>query len=205
MPVYYFRAAYRSSTFEGIDVVNGFHFAEAKLSSPFDPVDAANEIDTKLTTAYKAMLTTGDTVHDLTVTQVGVPDTDVVQSVKSLEVLGTRAAGSRTLDPALCMVSRLTTATPKRFARGRFWAPPAMDSAQTVAPGSWTTGTYRTNVNTFATLLTATWTAGSDDFTPIIWSDIQFQRGEDFAFPITGKGSDLKQHFLRSRSSVHTP
>jgi hypothetical protein len=151
------------------------------------------------------MLTTGDTVHDLTVTEVGVPPADVVQAVKQIEVLGTRAAGSRTLDPALCMVVSLKTGTPKRFARGRMFAPPCMDDAQTVAPGAWSTGTYRTNVNTFAALLTASWTAGDDSFTPIIYSQIQVDRAEDFAFPITARASDNKQHWLRSRSSLHSP
>lgn len=181
-------------------MVNGIHFEVAKLSSPFDPSDAADEVSTKLTTAYKAMLGTGDTLHDLTVTQVGVAPADVVQHVKTLEVAGTRTLVNNALEDAVCAVISLKTGTPKRFARGRLFAPPCLDSDKLNNGGVFLiSGSYLINVKAFAALLTAAWTAGDDTFAPIVWSELQYQRAATAVFPISAYACDGRQHWLRSR------
>jgi hypothetical protein len=203
MPAYQFRAAFRSSDNNQLqDEVNVLHFEVAKLTSPFDAADAANEIDTRLGTEYRAMMVDFATWHDLTVTNVTPGEASPTVHVKTKEVAGTRAGSDGKLDAGLCAVISLNTGIAKRYARGRIFAPPAFVSSAVAEKGTWSTSNaYWTALQAFATKMTSAWTAGDDTFVPIVFSTRRVaQAATPYSFQVTGARVSPDQHFLRSRS-----
>lgn len=204
MPEYTLRAAYRSQINRGPICVNVLHFTAAQLTSPFDPATTATDIDARFTTLYRAMLTTVDVLLDLTVTQVGMEPADPLQSVLVKNVAGTRATGDGFLDAAACALITESSATPKRYARGRMFCPPALNSTALAAGGTWApANAYWVACVAFAAQLHSTWTVGANSYTPIVWSETRHRGGfTPDHFAITGATVKNVQHWLRSREGT---
>jgi hypothetical protein len=202
MPEFHARVAFRSQLNRGPICVNVMHFSAAQLTSPFDPTTTATDIDARLTTEYRAMLTTVDTLLDITVTDMGDDPGGPLQYVLVKNVAGTRPTGDGFLDAAECAMISLSTAVPKRYARGRLFCPPAFNSTALAAGGTFApANAYWLACVAFAAKLHSSWTVGANTYTPGIWSQTRFAGGfTPFFFATTGAIVKNQQHWLRSRA-----
>ena len=205
MPAHYLRCAYRSTiSSNGADCVNVFHIEADPLSDPLNYASAASDISTWLTTLYRAVLNTGTILHTLTVTEETYPSAPTGQGVASIEAAGTRTVSDSLLSPGLMAILHLSTATPKRYARGHLAMPPAIGSSALASNGGWATANaYYTAITAFGSGLTSGHTAGSTSYTPIIFSRTRAKQSlSPFVFPVTGTRIQPDQYFLRSRRTV---
>lgn len=208
MPLYDLRAAFRSVNYgnplAGTIIVNTVHFQLAALTSGQDPNTLANEIYSRFGTAYRGVLGDNDKLLDLTVTYEPTSTEYPSQGVKNVNANGTRSIGDAILSAGLCQLLTLKTDTPKRYARGRLFLPPAYVDAAADANGTWkTSNAYWTTATTLAALMIASWTTGDNTYTPVIYSQRQRALGEsDPSYPITSYVQQPAQHFLRSRTNA---
>lgn len=198
------RAAFRSSHETlGNLVVTVLHFEVATLTDPPNMNSVATDLSTHFGTLYRAILTGSFRLHDIVVTTEDYPGETPRQGSASIEGLGTRAPSDLNLDFAICAVTTFRTATPKRYARGRMFNPPCVDGAQLDPGGIFkVAGAYKVACNAFAAAYLATWSAGSTDYGPIVFSKHQVAvSSPDIAFPVTSATVGARQHWLRSRTS----
>jgi hypothetical protein len=181
--------------------VNPFHLEVDTLTDPPNYASVASDIDTWLTTLYKAVCTTSTTVVDLTVTEEDYPGATPGQAIHSINGAGTRTAADSFEPYGLTQVVTLQTATPKRYARGRMFMPPPLGSAALTSNGIWlNTNAYWTATTAFMNALLAGHTAGSTSYAPIVFSRTRAVTGASpYQFPITGYQQRLAPHWLRSR------
>jgi hypothetical protein len=215
------RAAFRSSENE-VDVVNVFHVAshedtlEWLIPGGDAPTaqDIADEIDTHLTTKYRAMLADSATLHDITVqdeVDPANPGRAREAFVKTVELAGSRSVSFENAPPALCAVATLTTANMGRSFRGRFFAPPLMNNSDITGGVIDNTSAYLVAIRAFADELLQEDGGGSAWTT--LWEDtwhMRFgvysrrRRALDFTpffAPYTGFRVNGKPHWLRSREA----
>lgn len=205
MPAYYARCVYRSNeNATGDLVVNVLHVEVDQLAGPFNPTATVNDVDTWLTTLYKAMLYNNTKLHDLTVTleDYALPDTG--QAVKSIEAFGTRTTSDQKLDPAVCALLAWRTAVPKRYARGHTFAPPAISSTTISSLTNLaTSGNYWDALQAFGTAYVAGHTSGSTSYKPIIYSrSQQLKSATPFIFDVTNFTVRPTTSLLRKRRTA---
>lgn len=204
MPAHYVRAAFRSAQVQtGNLVVNVVHLEVDTLTDPPDYQGIATDVNTWLGTAYNNVLSGQFRFTDITVTEETFPGAIPGQGVHTTGTLGARSAPDTDLSIALCCLVQLRTATPKKYARGHLFMPPAMSVGQTDSGGQWSSiGTYFGACTAFANLLAAGHTGGSTSYTPVVFSRTRVAQGATpFAFKVTAATAALPQHFLRSRLS----
>lgn len=214
-----YRISFRSSQ-DGVDVVNTLHAAahsdapEWIPSSPdMTPALVASEIDTQLTTLYRAILHQTATLHDITVVEEFDPlhpDLPRAAAVVSKELAGTRTSSFSDLPVPTCAILQLRTASIGRSFRGRQFMPPAMVT-QDLSDGVFNdTSNYITAINAYRAKLDNTFGTGSTWST--LWTDTAHVRlgvysrtrrargADSFFAPITATAVDRKAHWLRSRA-----
>lgn len=175
----------------------GNELADVSLS------DVVDTVDTKLTTAFRALLASVETFADIHA--VTLPAGGVVPEAftKSKSLAGTRTASNQSEPKGVCPVLGLTSSAATRSGRGWMFLPNLIDSA-TVSAGLIATGTFYTAIATFGDLLKAQdWvTAGSlSSVHPCVYSRTRRLAGEiPFTFDVTGYTRRQKPHWLRSRS-----
>lgn len=202
VPAYTCRAAFRShETATGRLMVNVIHYEAAQLTSPADPTAWANDIYTHLGTTYRNMLTTNYLWDNITTNTVPEPGADPAEGIHLVNLAGTRSAGDTRLDQGLCALLSLKSNTPKKYARGRLFLPPVLDSAQLQAGAGFAgAGTYWTAVQAFRVALEAGFTIGDTTYGPAVFSRTQLLRGASpYRFPVVTTVAALAPHYLRSR------
>lgn len=205
MPAHPMRFAYRSvnGTSQAL-VVNTFHLEVATLTDPPNYTTICSDVDTWLTTLYRAILWTGFTLLDLTATEEDYPGAVPGQGIKPINLAGTRTASDALEANGLTQVVTLLTNTPKRYARGRMFMPSPINSTALASGGNFLqSGLYWTGITAFMNALVAGHTAGSTDYTPAVYSKSQADRGETpYLFPVTGYIQRPTPHWLRSRMTT---
>lgn len=204
MPAFYMRAAFRSTDVStGALIINVLHYEVDALSSPVDPVGVAADVYAHLGPKYLPMMYNNEVLHDVTVTTETYPGSVPAQGVKSVEVAGTRSTADQKLPPALCALLSWKTSTPKRYARGHMFCPPATSSASMTTAGLIdSSGVYGTACSAFGTAYITGFTAGSTSYAPIIFSKSQVHKAlTPFIFPIIGFQLKSNASWLRKRSS----
>lgn len=202
MPAHYLRCAYRSTQVgSGNLVVNVFHVEADTLTDPPNYGNMATDINSWLGFEYQSVLSSNFILQDLTITEETYPGATPGQGVKTIGTVGLRSAADTNLSVATCALLALRTATPKKYARGHLFLPPAMSSASSASGGQFlTTGPYMTAATTFATKLAAGSTAGSTSYAPIIFSRTRVREGlTPYFFKVTNAHVNTNQYFLRSR------
>lgn len=115
---------------------------------------------TSLITAYRAMLTTGDTLDVLVARLVHdplFPDEPRAEAARTVGLAGTRAPGDTREPTGLCGLITLGSDLAGRRYRGRIFLPPVIDSLQIANGGTiGASSAYRTNINAFITELNKT-------------------------------------------------
>lgn len=205
MPAYLVRAAFRSKhTASGALCLNVLHFELDAFTSPPDYQRAAVDIDAWLGQKWRDMNPSTYTVADLTVTSVDIPGEPLGQGTVFYNFAGSRTVADEDLSKGLCAVANLVTGVPKRWARGRLFAPPALASINASAGGNWNAvDTYLINNLAFYTALLSPHTVGNNTYTTSVFSPTQLALGNAKPWnPVLGISSDGKQHFLRSRVSA---
>lgn len=204
MPAYNARCVYRSTLGAGgVLIVNTFHLEVDTLSSPPNWTSVATDVDTWLTTLYRAMCGTNMTIQDLTVTDETYPGSTLGQGLHNIALAGTRTVADSDLGFGLCQVVSLKSAVTKRYARGRMFLPPAQASATAAGSGLWATGNaYWTAATAFFNALLAGHTAGSTTYSPIIFSKSQLNKSlTPYTFTVTAYTQNPHQLYLRSRET----
>src|SRR4029453_15132749 len=99
----------------------------------------ANDIAAHLQSPYLACLASAITLQDVTVTAEDYPGSVPAQGIHSVQLAAPRAPGDFKLDPAICALIHLSTATPKRYARGHIFVPPAYTVTAVSGQAAWNT------------------------------------------------------------------
>lgn len=175
------------------------------FGEPIDYSTAASEINAHLGSEYHGLIPTSWTLHDLTVTEETYPGANPAQAILPLEVTGLRSTPDTYLSPGLCPLLRLSTAVPKRYARGHMFMPPAISSNTVGSNGVWSTnaGSYAFLVDAFAAKLQQSFTGSSgSDYGSIVFSRTRVaQNATPYMFQVLSVTRKPEQHFLRSRAS----
>lgn len=198
------RVAFRSTqNSTGALVVNVFHVEAAVFTDPPDYAQIADDMGTWLGGLYTTALHTNYTLADITVTEETYPGAMVGQGISVRGSAGGRSGSANDLDVGLCQILQLKTATPKRYARGRLFMPPALDSTQCTPPGRWATASTMHIANTaFGAALLSGHSTTDVDYAPIIFSRTQVLKNlTPFQFPVTAVVATNVQHMLRSRQT----
>lgn len=205
------------STVGSLQVVNVLHVATHDLhewtATPDpNPQSVADELDTQLTTLYRAMLPTEYTLLSIDVSTVGQPHNPAqvpagYSKVKNLA--GTRTTTNNDLPGACCAVVKLKTGLLGRSFRGHLFAPPCEATNQVVADKFSASGSYKVAVDAFAAKLTASFTSGagwsslwSDTWAAkiVVYSPTRHARNDTpFASNVKTALCDGSVHWLRSR------
>jgi hypothetical protein len=185
----------------GALIVNVFHLEVDTLTDPPNYTNVATDINAWIGTEWNAILTTAQTFIDVTVTEETYPASVPGQGIVTRNTIGARAQADDDLSPALCALAQLRTATPKKYARGHLFLPPAMNQGASAPAGTFNvSGPYITAAVAFGLKLQNGTTVGSTSYKTIVFSKTRVARGQSpFTFPVTTVGIDVKQHFLRSR------
>lgn len=184
--------------------MNVFHYECDPLTSPLNFQGAATDIDSHLRTSYRGMLPANHTLHDLTVTGETYPGAEIGQGVVNIEALGTRATASTGLRPGICSLIQLRTATPKRYARGRLFMPPALNEGEVATGGVFNPGgAYILSGGTFSAAYQTAFSVSSTGYQPIVFSRSQVLKSlTPFIFPVLQVVPTGRQYMLRSRNTA---
>lgn len=202
--MHYVRAAFRSvDTQTNQSIVNVISYEVAPLTSPPNYVGIAVDIRDHLLATYTGLFPAFCTLQDVTATEYDYPGSTPAQGVAGIGTSGSRSTPDTKLDPALCPLLSLRTATPKRYARGHLFLPPVFDTAELANGGKINTGgTLGIAINNFIDALKDSFTVGSTDYAPIIFSRRRVQLNQTpFTFPVTSVTWDARQHWLRKRNT----
>lgn len=202
MPEYLVRAAFRSHDSASLALcVNVFHVVVDAFTSPPNYTKISSDIDAWLGQAWRDVNADTYTVDDLTVTSIDIPGQPLGQGVHSYGFVGTRPTSDHNLSAGLCRVTSWKTATPKRYARGRTFWPPAVSEVETSPGGGWNlVGTYITTTSAFTVAFATPHNSGDDTYSAAVYSPHQLALGNSKPYyPIISATSDNHQHFLRSR------
>lgn len=203
----------------GREMVNTFHLGvqlEDLVTWGFtgapSPEEVADEVSSHLTTKFRAILTTGAVLHDLTVMDEQDPlDPGAAREghVKSLELAGTRAESNRDQPLEMCGVATLRTGKIGRSFRGRMFLPPVVSESAVTTTTFTTAGDYWLACIAFlndfipsfgggsvwSTLFIDSWHAS-----PVVYSRTRRARGEDqWANVVDSFRLNRAPHWLRSR------
>jgi hypothetical protein len=163
--------------------------------------EVADAVDTALTTSFRALMPTTDTLGEIAVTSLGLELAQQYTKTKNLG--GTRTVGNASVPKGICPVLGLRTTYAIRSARGWMFLPSLLDSG-TISNGLINTGSAIWGaIDTFGAALLglAGDTAGPGTIDPGVWSQTRFVRDLDpFFFALTGYVRRQKPHWLRSRS-----
>jgi hypothetical protein len=204
VPAFLVRAAFRSNhTTLGALCVNVIHVEVDAFTSPPDYTKIANDIDAWLGLAYRNTVPDKYTVQDLTVTGVELQQQVLGQAVKVYGTAGLHPAADQILSRGLCLVGSLKTATPKRYARGRIFMPPALQESMAAEGGAWNPGgTYALQCGAFFTAALQPHANGNDTYSLAVFSRIRLLAGDSKPYyTVLGITTDHLQHYLRSRVS----
>lgn len=204
MPAHYLRAAFRGkNNLTGALVVNVIHVEADVLTSPPNYANIADDIATWLAAKWVLMLPVGYTLLDVTVTEETYPGSTPAQGISVRNSQGARTTPDTDLDVGLCQILQLKSATPKRYARGHIFAPPAISSSEAKAGGVWDPlKPYASAVGGFGQQLTPGFSAGSTTYSPIIFSTTQVKKGlTPFVFPVVAAVATPVMHMLHSRQT----
>ena len=201
-----YRCAWRSTWFDGVEVVNTFHVQTDVGFGGSEPdiADVADDLDDALRTKYKALIWDSSTLDDFTLTEeLADGDSSIpAQHVISIAAAGTHNPSDETAPTEICALLQLRTAVASRSARGRMFLPPCVNALYYVRD-AWAAGGQLTAITTFADELISTHNVGSTDVNTVIYSKTRRDRTEDpFTFKVTSWARDARPHWLRSRSSA---
>lgn len=182
-------------------MVNTFHVELDALSSVSNWSNIANEIHTGVGTEYLNHLPNTIIWDDISVQTEPIKDPGSQVGVHTVSATGTRNVLDANLAYGLCILAAVKTDTPKRYARGRMFMPPAVSEAATSDQGVWNVGNaYWTTANTFLNKLKTGFTVGDNSYQWVIYSRRREQLGASpVTFPVTAYQMRSQQHFLRSR------
>jgi hypothetical protein len=207
------RCSYDTTNYTGVTIVNTFHVKSVPdllATSDESAAGVRDALNTALTTKYKAMVASFDTVNALTVREELAPGSSAIpgEAVATIGAVGTRSASDQYLSPGLCALATLDSSAAIRGGKGRMFMPPAYYSAAAASNGTWlSSNSYWTTMVTFLTELLSTHHSGTTDLghnlVPVLYSRTRRARGEtNYAFDLTGYRLRTKQHFLRSRTTA---
>jgi hypothetical protein len=207
MPAQYFRAAFRSTAGgTGTLIVNVLHYELDSLTSGVSFADVAADVAGHLQAPYLALLSSDNTLNDITCTVEDYVGAVPAQGLHTVNLPGTRTPGDHHCSTALCGIARWVTATPKRYARGHMFCPPVENSTDLGINNGFNTagGAYWAAMNAFATAYSQAFTVGNSTYSPIIFSRTRGKPAANlvpYVFPIVAVQVPNVQHFLRSRLS----
>lgn len=206
------RCAFRSTLSDGTLVVNTFHKVDRAGIGIGDlsASDIGDALVSSLGTRYRGMFMSDATVHDLTVTEQTLPGGGAVpeQSVKVIELAGTRSPVSKTLPPSMTPLATLKSNAAVRGGRGRLWLPPPLSSSYLDAPGVWNTLVNGASAGwkLFLDQLVTDESVGTIDvhtLSLVVYSPTRHLRAlPDYYFDADVYDLHTKPHWLRSRSSI---
>lgn len=177
------------------------------------PQDVFDEIDTHLTTKFRAMLAVVDGNPELKVEDAWDPlnpDSPREMYGAIINSPGTRTVTNQDVPTPEAAIVALRTDKIGRSFRGRFWAPPVYDESQITAKTWLTTGSYYLAVKAFADELGKSFGGGSSWST--LWQDTwhakvvvysRIRRARDlspFVEPVTSASVRSEPHWLRRRA-----
>jgi hypothetical protein len=194
-----YKSAIRATLKNGVVLVNTPHYEDETDGSAQSVADG---IWAQISSTYLALFATGDTVNDITVTQVPVSSTPIAapkQYVKAIGSAGGRTVTTPNISPAMCAQFNLTTGVAGRRARGRIFCPPALIATELATIDNFTTGagTYYQKCLDFLNALTGSYASGIQ---LVVYSRVAaLANATNTWFHVTGFNGTAKQHWLRSR------
>lgn len=197
-------------------VANTFHVRQNPTAGNVDAAHLtallADANTTSLITAYRAMLTTSDTLDVLVARLVHdpqFPNDPRAEAARTVGLAGTRAPADTREPTGLCGLITLGTDLAGRRYRGRVFLPPILDSQQIANGGTIGTGSaYRTAITAFIAELTKTMYPSGAGHYGGAWNDndlcIYSLRArtliaDPYYARVTSAVSKPPLHYLRSR------
>jgi hypothetical protein len=207
------RASYLG-TIGATQIVNTLHYVVKHDSAYAGGDDAgamADQIDTKLTTAYRAVCPVGMTVDTLVVREeLAAGDTSIPEEgAKSIGLAGTLANADTLLPLGLCMHLKIKTNAAVRSGHGGIFLPPPRVSTSLASQGFFASAaSYYVNAGTLAALLDDNIQVTSGGFntwhlSPVVYSRTRRNRADpNWYFGVTQVQRDFTPHWLRSRMTA---
>lgn len=202
MPAYPIRVSFEShNTATGALITTVLNYEADVLTDPPNYASMASDMLGHFNVPYQNLLSVLDTWDQVVVRAWEVPGQAPGEGSNTVGQVGLRSVTQEDLSPALCAVIHHRTATPKRYARGWTYCPPAYFSGYTQPPATWhNTGAYWTNALAMAAAYHTPFSVSSTGYKPIIFSYTRFKEGKpDYSYDVTGGNVDAKQYFLRRR------
>jgi hypothetical protein len=207
------RCSYTTRSYTGVQIVNTFHVVARPDTGVLTDASAngvRDALHSALTTKYRAIVGTIDTVESLVVRQEVDPNGTAIpaESVQTIGLAGTRSVGDQFLAAGLCCLATLDSNAAVRGGKGRMFMPPAYTSAAASSNGTWlATNAYFTTIKTFLDELLQSHHVGSAgtgwSLDPIVYSRTRRQRADpNYYFDIVAYRQRTIQHFLRSRMTA---
>jgi len=202
MPAYPVRVSFQShNNATGALIVNVFNYEVDWLIDPIDYGKVAKDVHDQFAGPYVSLLSSLDTWDQVVARQWEVPGVAPGEGSFPVATLGARAVAQQDLAPACCALISLKTATPKRYARGHVFAPPAYTTAVTAPPSRWNpTGPYFTKVVDVASAYQLGFSTGNAAYKPIVFSYTRLKLKEPpYQFDVVSAAAKNEQHWLRKR------
>lgn len=150
-------ATFLSTQSSGVQCANTICVHDDELGGPASPSDRVNDVDTWLTTKYRAMLPTSTIVDVLRLFQI--PDVygdDSFVANKFLALAGTLAGADGVMPRETTLTLSLRSNHTSRRSQGRISIPSSLNSSNLNSDGNWKTDSaYWNNTGTFAAALLA--------------------------------------------------
>lgn len=193
--------------------VTGFHcrISDASILTDIGMGSLLDAVDTALTTTFRAMLRTSDTLTEWAVKREPDPTDagDIPEGRSKIKNLaGTSAISGNLAPPEMCLVCSVKTSVLSRSARGHMFLPPifaathVIDDTVDAASASYTTAqNFRDALDTIRG--SGGFTSGSPSFTAplVVYSKTRRRRGQSpWLFDATSTSVRNRSHWLRSRS-----
>lgn len=207
------RCSYTTTSYTGVSIVNTFHVVARPDTGVVTDASAdavRDGLHTALTTKYRAVVASIDTVQSLVVRQEVNPTSGDIpaESVQTIGLAGTRSASDQFLAAGLCCLATLDSNAAVRGGKGRMFMPPAYVSSAAASNGTWlSTNAYMTTIKTFLDELISSHHIGAAGLgwtlAPIVYSRTRRARGDsNYYFDIVAYRQRTIQHFLRSRMTA---
>ncbi len=201
----YARVAFRCTASNGDPYQTGFALRLLNELGDSTLQEVADAVDTALTTAFRALMYTGEILTDIHVRSLPAGGAIPEQYSKTKNLAGTRTASNSSEPRGLVPVISLNTTAAIRSGRGWMFLPNIIDSSVISSGLLQTSGAYWTAIATFGDALLGLSgdNAGPGTVQVAVYSATRRSRGfSPFIFDVTSYTRRQKVHWLRSRSNL---